>query len=161
VKRAARRAGARLLAAGAAALAIGCALPLAVWRQPHLAACPGQIASPRTLPPGAFLLRERARIRGGGVDAGFEVVAERRDDQLVVVGFNSFGAKAFGVTQRDLSVEARSFLGRALQVAPENFLRDLYAAQRLSADAPERAEVARPGCGYTATYVRVERRPLD
>jgi len=157
------RAAARLLAAISTAFATaGCALPLALaaWRQPHLPACPGAIASTRGLPPGDFLLREQVRVRGGGVDAGFVVAAERRGDELVVVGFNAFGAKAFAVTQRDVAVESRSFLGRALQVAPENFLRDLHAGGRLSAESPEREEIARPGCGYTASYVRVERRPL-
>jgi hypothetical protein len=109
---------------------------------------------------GDFRLRERVRVEGGGVDVALELVAERRGERLVVVGFNAFGAKAFALTQRGLEVDAESFLGRALAVPPENVLRDLHAARFARPDAPARVAVARPGCGYTATFVSVERRPL-
>jgi len=139
----------------------GCAtLSLWLYRPPRLADCPGILTSTRALPPGDFLLRERARVTGGQVDVGFELVAERRADRLVVVGLDAFGAKAFAVTQQGLDVEPRSFRGRALQVPPENVLRDLWAAHRLAPNAPPRAEVARPGCGYRTTFVTVERRAL-
>ena len=49
---------------------------------------------------GDFVLREQLRLVGDGVDAGFGLVAERRGDRLVLVGFNAFGAKAFAVIQR-------------------------------------------------------------
>jgi hypothetical protein len=116
-----------------------------------------------SLPAGDFGWRERVRYRGGDVDAGFLVVAEKRGHRLVLVGLNPFGAKAFSVTQQHGAVTAESHLGRALAVPPENVLRDWYALRARteggSADgAPVR--IARPACGYEATFAPGERRPL-
>ena len=127
---------------------------------PRLAPCRGPIAPVAALPGGDFLLRERVRVRGDGVDAGFELVAERRGDRLVLVGLNAFGAEAFQLIQQGLDVESASDLGPLLPVPPENLLRDLHAARLARPHGPQRVEVARPGCGYTATFVRVERRRL-
>jgi hypothetical protein len=161
-RRGARRRGAAawlLLALAAASVGCGGAR-LWLKRPARLAPCPGPLVPVGLLEGGDFLLRERVRVRGGGVDAGFELVAERRGERLVVVGLGAFGEKAFTVTQEGLAVEASSALGPALAVPPENLLRDLHAARFARPGAAARAEVARPGCGYTATFVRVERRPL-
>lgn len=150
-----------LLAAAAAGAGTGCqALRHGLSRPPRLADCPGPIAPVASLPGGDFLLRERVRVRGGEVDAGFELVAERRGDRLTVVGLNAFGAKAFTVVQRGTAVESVSHLGPMLPVPPRNLLRDLHAARLATPDTPARIDVTRPGCPYTTTFVRVERRPL-
>lgn len=155
------------VAAGAALCATlglaagGCAWLGAPWLPPRLGECPGPLVPAGEIPGGDFVLRERVRVRGGEVDLGLLLVAERRGDRLVLVAFNPFGAKAFSVVQEGLDVEATSHLGPALPVPPGNVLRDLHAARFAGpADTPERVEVARPGCGYTATFARVERRPL-
>lgn len=149
-------------AAGAAlgALAwLGCAsLPFAA--PPRLADCAGPLVSTSDIPGGDFRLRERVRIAGGGVDLGLELLAERRADRLVVVAFNEFGAKVFSAVQRGLAVESDAPLGRALAVPPENVLRDLHEARFLHPESADRVVVRRPGCDYTATFVRVERRAL-
>jgi len=160
----ARPACALLLGALATAGA-GCAgltgLRHALFGPPRLADCPGPLVPVAELPEGDFLLRERVRVRGEGVDAGFELLAERRGERLVLVGLNAFGAKVFSLTQRDLGVEAESHLGPMLAVPPPNLLRDLHAARFAGSESPDRVEVARPGCGYTSTFVRVERRTLS
>jgi hypothetical protein len=138
----------------------GCALAAFLYAPPRLASCPGLVPSTAMLPAGDYVLRSRVRIVGGDVDVGYELVAEKRGDELVVVGFNSFGAKAFAVTQRGVEVESRSYLGPALQVPPENVLRDLHAAHFAEVATAKRSEIARPGCGYTATFVAVSRREL-
>jgi hypothetical protein len=143
-----------LLAAG------GCRLPLVLHPPPRIADCPGGIASTRALPAGDFVIREQVRVVGEDVDASFDVVAEKRGDRLVLVGFDPVGAKAFSVIQEGSEVRSESFLGRALQVAPENILRDLHAADFARADASPRAEVHRPGCDYRVVLVRVSRRVL-
>jgi hypothetical protein len=140
--------------------ASGCAWTGMELGPPRLASCPGPIPSTEDLPSGDFRVQDRVRIRGGPVDVGYEVVAEKRGDRIVLVAFNAFGAKAFSVTQQGLAVTSRSYLGRALQVPPENLLRDLYAGGFPSPDRPPRVEVVRPGCGYTATVVTISRRPL-
>ncbi|MEN8161507.1 MAG: DUF3261 domain-containing protein, partial [Myxococcota bacterium] len=100
------------------------------WSAPaRLAPCPGTIPSVAALPPGDFIWRERVRYRGGEVDTGFSLVAEKRDDRLVLVALNPFGAKVFSVTQRDTEVEVLSQLERILQVPPENVLRDWHAVR--------------------------------
>lgn len=139
----------------------GCALSVPPWGPPRLEACPGLLVPAAGIPGGDFALRERVRIRGGEVDLGLALLVERRGDRLVLVALNPFGAKAFSVVQRGLEVEATSHLGRALQVPPGNVLRDLHAARFAGPpDTPARVEVMRPGCSYTATFVRVERRAL-
>src|SRR5206468_2307162 len=121
---------ARSAATAAAALLLGCAtFPLTA--PPRIADCAGPLLSTAQIPGGDFLLRERVRVAGGGVDLGLELLAERRADRLVVVGFNEFGAKVFSAVQRDLAVETDAPLGRALAVSPENVLRDLHEARFL------------------------------
>jgi hypothetical protein len=97
---------------------------------------------------------------GPGVELSLELLAERRADRLVLIGFNEFGAKAFSAVQTGSEVASDTPLGRALAITPENALRDLHEARFLHPESGERVEVRRPGCGYTATFVRVERRPL-
>lgn len=147
-----------LLLAGTA-----CALP-PHWSTPRLADCPGPLLSSEAIPDGDFVLRERVRIVGDGVDVGLELVAERQGDRLAVVGFNAFGAKVFSAVQRGTQVEATSHLGPATIVLPANVLRDLHAARFLPLNTDERMRtnvmVARPGCNYSATFVRIERREL-
>jgi hypothetical protein len=150
-----RRALATLLAAGA----LGCAtLPIAM--SPRIAACDGPLLATPEIPGGDFLLRERVRFAGKGVDLGLELLAERRGDRLVVIGFNEFGARVFSLVQRGVALETDAPLGRALALPPENALRDLHEARFFHPESGERAVVQRPGCDYTATFVRVERKAL-
>ena len=150
---------ARRAATAAAALLIGCAaFPFA--RTPHIADCPGPLLASAEIPGGDFRLRERVRFAGGGVDLGLELLAERRADRLVVIGWNAFGARVFSTVQRGTLVESDAPLGRALEISPENVLRDLHEARFFHPESGERTSVHRPGCDYTATFVRIERRPL-
>ena len=146
-------------AALSAALLLGCTM-LQVARSPRIADCPGPLLATTDIPGGDFRLRERVRIAGGRVDLGLELLAERRADRLVVIGFNEFGARVFSAVQRGVAVETEAKLGRALAVPPENVLRDLHEARFLHPESGDRVEVRRPGCGYTTTFVRVERRAL-
>jgi len=134
------------------------------WSGPRLADCPGPLVSSEAIPDGDFVLRERVRIVGGGVDLGLELVAERRGDRLAVVAFNAFGAKVFSAVQRGTSVDAESHLGPATAVPPANVLRDLHAARFLPPEPDERMRanvvVTRSGCTYSATFARIERRAL-
>jgi hypothetical protein len=137
------------------ALALGACATVSWLLNPpaRLPACPGPIPSTDMLPPGDLVWRDRVRYRGGEVDVGFALVAEKRADRLVLVALNAFGARAFAVTQQQQQVVVESRLGRALQVPPETVLRDWHAARAAGAVAPGRLELARPECGYTATFV--------
>ena len=142
-----------------AAFLVGCTT-LQVARAPHIADCDGPLLPAAEIPGGDFLLRERVRFQGGGVDLGLELLAERRADRRVVIGLNGFGARVFSIVQQGTLVESDAPLGRALEIAPGNVLRDLHAARFFHPESEERTAVHRAGCGYTATFVRVERRPL-
>ncbi len=74
---------------------------------------------------GDFLLRQRLRVRGDGVDVGFELVTQKKGAELTMVGLTSFGAKAFALTQKGTDVRVDSFMGPAWPVPPRNVLRDL------------------------------------
>jgi len=128
---------------------------------PRLSACPGPIPSTSALPSGDLAWRDRVRYRGGEVDTGFTLVAEKRGAKLVLVGLNAFGARAFSVTQDDLDVEADARMGRALQVPPETVLRDWHALRAAGAQPPATFDVARPECGYVATFAAEGSHPLS
>ncbi|MEN8159549.1 MAG: DUF3261 domain-containing protein [Myxococcota bacterium] len=158
----------RLTAALLVAVAAGaCSIPR-LYALPRLPSCPGPIPSTGTLPPGDLVWYDRVRYRGGAVDAGFSLVAEKRGERLVLVGLNAFGARAFSVTQERERIAADARLGRALEVPPENVLRDWHAARAALAAAPPAAlaaapgtlELTRPECGYRATFVAVTCRSL-
>jgi hypothetical protein len=137
-----------------------CSLPW-LHAPPRLASCPGPIPSTDTLPAADLVWRDRVRYRGGAVDAGFALVAEKRGDRLVLVGLNAFGARAFSVTQERQRVEPDARLGRALEVPPETVLRDWHAARSAGTEAPATLELARPECGYRATFVVESRKLLE
>ena len=52
-------------------------------------------------------------------------------------------------------------LRRALEVPPETVLRDWHAARAAGDEAPATLELARPECGYRATFVAESRSALD
>jgi Protein of unknown function (DUF3261) len=140
----------------------GClTLSLLLHPPPRLSACPGAIPSTSTLPGGARGWHDRVRYRGGEVDAGFTLVAEKRGTRLVLVGLNAFGARAFSVTQDRQQVEADARLGRALQVPPETVLRDWHALRAAGVEPPATFELARPECGYVATFAAEASRALS
>jgi len=144
----------------AASVAAACST-LGLYALPRLPDCPGPIPSTDALPAGDLVWRDRVRYRGGQVDAGFSLVAEKRGAELVLVGLNAFGARAFSVTQERERIEADARLGPALEVPPETVLRDWHAARAAGTEAPGTLELARPECGYRVTFVAESRSSLD
>ena len=152
-----------LLAAALVAQLAGCTTLSLLLRPPkQLPVCPGFVMTTDAI-EGAFVWREQVRYVGRGVDAGFDLVVEKREGELVLVGFNEFGAEAFSVVQRGTVVEVASDLGPALAVPPENVLRDLHRL-RFGAPAGEgvsihgeggRTVVTNPACDSESTWVHV------
>jgi hypothetical protein len=128
---------------------------------PRLAACPGPIPSTAALAGGDRVWHDRARYRGGEVDAGFSLVAEKRGERLVLVGLDAFGARAFSVTQDGVAVEADARMGRALAVPPETVLRDWHALRAAGPALHAPLALARPECGYAVTLVAESQRPVS
>jgi hypothetical protein len=144
------------------ALAGGCATArFLLDPPPRLGACPGEVPSTALLAGGDFVWHDRARYRGGEVDAGFSLVAEKRGGRLVLVGLDAFGARAFSVTQEGVAVESDARMGRALAVPPETVLRDWHALRAAAPSLHEPLVLTRPECGYEVTLVAESRRPVS
>jgi hypothetical protein len=98
---------------------------------PRLPECRGVLV-PTAEIPGEFVLRQRLRVTSPEVDTGLDLAVQKREDELVVVGFTALGAKAFSITQRGTDVRVDDKLGRASSVPPINVLRDLHRVLFLS-----------------------------
>jgi hypothetical protein len=162
----------RALASGctALALALGCKTlptpPLAVLGLPKIASCPGGLRSTNEI-EGDWVIHERIRVVGGGVDESYGLVLQKTGPKLVLLGLTPFGAKAFGVTQIGVETWTESYLGAALAVPPENVLRDVHRAHFLIVDDPALdarsvtrdadgvIHIAARECGYESTLAPV------
>jgi uncharacterized protein DUF3261 len=100
------------------------------WRGRAVPECPGELVSSEAI-PGEFLLRQRWRVERGDEAWSLEVVAQKRGDELVVVGLHPFGAKLFAIRQRGLETSVEAVPAPALEVPPLNVLRDLHRARFL------------------------------
>jgi len=160
--------------AALAAAACGCAsLGLGVARSlpDGGPACPGTPLASGEI-AGEFLLEQRVRVQGEGLDWQFALVAQKRGDTLVLIGLDAFGGKLFVLTQSGREVSLERPRGR-LPFSPEILLRDWQRARRATPDAEPEAGVtlvhAADGsvaveharCGYRATFVTVAERTLD
>ncbi|MFI5315830.1 MAG: DUF3261 domain-containing protein [Myxococcota bacterium] len=160
----------RRFALAGAALALACRTvtpPLMVLAPlPRLPDCPGELRSTNDL-EGDWVIHERLRVTGNGVDESFGLVLQKTGPKLVLVGLTPFGAKAFGVTQIGLETWSDSYLGPVLSVPPENVLRDVHRAHFLPVDDPGldsrvvtrdadgAVHIANAKCGYEATLAPV------
>lgn len=92
--------------------------------------CPGEWVSTQAI-AGDFLLRQRLIVtRGDGVFA-LQLVAQKRGDELLLLGLHPFGAKLFTLRQRGLETSVDAVPAPALEVPPLNVLRDLHRARFL------------------------------
>jgi uncharacterized protein DUF3261 len=92
--------------------------------------CPGEWVSTQAI-AGDFLLRQRLIVtRGDGVFA-LHLVAQKRGDELLLLGLHPFGAKLFTLRQRGLETSVDAVPAPALEVPPLNVLRDLHRARFL------------------------------
>ncbi len=130
----------------------GCVLPQWMGFPPRVPECRGTLV-PTAEIPGDFVLRQRLRVTSPEVDTGLDLAVQKREDELVVVGFTSLGAKAFSLTQRGTKVRVHDNLGRASSVPPINVLRDLHRVLFLSVrDEPfyaNRTQAVRDGTRIT------------
>lgn len=165
----------RSTALACAALALACRVPappaFMPLPLPKLASCPGGLRSTDEI-EGDWIIHERIRVVGGGVDESFGLVLQKTGPKLVLLGLTPFGAKAFGVTQIGVETWSESYLGQALSVPPENVLRDVQRAHFLIVDDPalDARSVTRDAdgvihisardCGYESTLAPVSATPL-
>ena len=132
--------------------------------------CPGRLVPTQEI-EGEFRIRQRVRVQGEDLDWRLELVAQKRGDELVLVGLDAFGAKAFVVTQRGTEVSVERPRGR-LPLPPTQLLFDFHRARLAPEGAPPEPGVTleRPSrdevtidharCGYRIRLVTLEQTPL-
>ena len=164
------------LALALALLAAACKTPLPpaalpIPGLPRLGDCPGRLR-PTSEIEGDWVIHERMRVTGGGVDESYGLVIQKTGPKLVVLGLTPFGAKAFSVVQIGTQTWSESYLGPATAVPPENVLRDLHRALFLTVDDPalEPRAVSRDAegavhvtakeCGYESVLAPVSATPI-
>ena len=153
--------------------ALGCAslgLGLARVLPDGARECPGRLLPTQQI-EGEFRIRQRVRVQGEDLDWRLELVAEKRADELVLVGLDAFGGKLFAVTQQGTEIRVERPRGR-LPLPPADLLRDFHRACLAAPDAPPepgvRVERPQPGevtieherCGYRTRLVTLEETPL-
>jgi len=118
--------------------------------------CPVPLQAPTEL-GGDFTRRFQYRITTDADDRYvLELVAERREDALIVVGLTPIGSVAFALVQRGDEVVVEEHLRPLFPPPPENALADLTRADLLRADGGEPFRATLPACGYSFAL-----RPLD
>jgi hypothetical protein len=140
------------------ACAFAGALACAGWARHTISECPGP-ATATSETTGDFWLRARMRFVAEGVDFPLDVVAQRRAGELVVIGWNPFGAKLFTLVQSDEGLEIDALPRAVMPVAPVNVLRDLDRAGLLrtppSGFERDPVQLPHPQCGYHTDLVIV------
>ncbi|MCL4685727.1 DUF3261 domain-containing protein [Myxococcota bacterium] len=116
------RAGALLLAG---VLAAGCRHLPPPLRGRALPECPGLSVATDAM-PGEFLVRQRVRIRYGDESWSLQLVAQKRGDELTLLGFHPLGAKLFALRQRGADIAIDAAPAPLLEIPPQNLLHDFY-----------------------------------
>jgi hypothetical protein len=97
--------------------------------------CPGELASTAEI-AGDFLVRQRLRVALGDRAWSLHLVAQKRGDELVLIGLHPLGARLFTVRQRGLETSVDALPAPALEVPPLNVLRDLHRVRFLGLERP-------------------------
>lgn len=127
--------------------------------------CEGVLVPTEQLGPD-FTAREKFTLVRGEQTLHFDLVLQKRDAELVLIGFDPLGAKLFSVIQRGSETEVDAAPRPVLSVPPLNVLRDVHRARF---EAPTDAEVTSEGaqtrirnerCESETTLLRVSERRL-
>jgi hypothetical protein len=92
--------------------------------------CPGDWISTQAI-AGDFLLRQRLLVTRGERVFALHLVAQKRGDELLLLGLHPFGAKLFTLRQRGLETSVEALPAPVLEVPPLNVLRDFHRARFL------------------------------
>jgi hypothetical protein len=126
--------------------------------------CPGEIRSTEEI-PGDFSLREQVTIWEGASEFPFELIAQKKGRELVLIGLSPIGAKLFTLVQIGDDTEVDALPAAALPISPLNVLRDMHRLQRLDSRTSNESLDAdihqRTGCGYSIRFERMSEEPLS
>jgi len=124
-------------------------LPLAPRSIPD---CPGAIESTDEM-PGDFTNRLWVAVTSDDVNFPFELIAQKKGRELVLIGLSPLGAKLFSVVQRGVEARVDALPGAALPVPPLNVLRDFHrfrlTESKAATDAQGRVVFDHADCDYT------------
>jgi len=114
--------------------------------------CPAEIRSTDEI-PGDFSSRQWITVAAEDVNFPFELVAQKKGRELVLIGLSPVGAKLFSVIQVGVETRVDALPGAALPVPPLNVLRDLHRyglpPSHSPADARRRVVFDHADCGYS------------
>ncbi len=95
-----------------ALLAVGCA---SFGPGSPKTSCPVEWAPSGSIGAAAASLRARMRLRVGDEELRLELIAQSRDDELVVVGLAHYGVRLFAIHQRGIEVAVEGASSRELE----------------------------------------------
>lgn len=105
------------------------------WNARAVRDCPGELVPTQEI-EGEFLLRQHLRVTAGDRSFHFELALQKRGDELVLVGLHALGAKLFTIRQIGSDVVVEAHPSPALDVPPENVLRDIHRVNFLRLPHP-------------------------
>ena len=126
--------------------------------------CPGAIRSTDDI-RGDFTIRERVTVRAEGVDFPFELIVQKKQRELILVGLSPLGAKLFSLVQTGIEIDLDALPGAVLPIPPLNVLRDLHRFRFSHPDTPssepEPAVFDHTECGYSIRFETLSEGPLQ
>ncbi len=108
-----------------ATLATGCRHLPPPLRARALSECPGILVATEAI-AGDFLVRQRVHITAGNESWSLQLVAQKRGDELTLLGFHPLGAKLFTLQQRGDRTTVDAAPAPLLEIPPRNLLRDFH-----------------------------------
>jgi hypothetical protein len=121
--------------------------------------CPGEPVSTEALGDD-FLVRQRLVVAHGDRVFALDLVAQKRGDELLLLGFHPLGAQLFTLRQRGLETSIDAAPAPALEVPPVNALRDFLRARALDHETGSRVTIERDECGYRAELTTLSEQAL-
>lgn len=106
-------------------LAAGCRHLPPPLRGRSLSDCPGSLVATDAI-AGDFLVRQRVLITAGNESWSLQLVAQKRGDELTLLGFHPLGAKLFTLQQRGDRIAVDAAPPPLLEIPPRNLLRDFH-----------------------------------
>lgn len=87
--------------------------------------CPGPLVATDAI-AGDFLVRQRVRVTARDESWVLQLVAQKRGDELTLLGFHPLGAKLFTLQQRGERITVEAAPPPLLEIPPRNLLRDFH-----------------------------------
>jgi hypothetical protein len=136
-------------------LGLSAACSWSPFAQRSIAPCPGAIRSTDEI-QGDFVSRERVTVRAEGVDFPFELIVQKSESEIVLVGLSPIGAKLFSIVQAGVETDVEALPAAVFPIPPLNVLRDLHRFRFSQPGAPafgrETAVFDHADCGYSIRF---------